>query len=170
AERDARGGARAGGGCGVEPGGGRMRTRGWARTDVIPAGVEAAGGGAAKGGRPRRHQAGASGHAGEYLNGPTACQPRFPAAATTITLSPLARRSGTPYPGIRAWHAIIPELTLRKDDAVDATLLASNLGFPEGPVVMPDGAIVLCDGNTGELLVWKDGAMGRFADTGGSPW
>jgi gluconolactonase len=35
---------------------------------------------------------------------------------------------------------------------------------------MPDGAIVLCDGNTGELLVWKDGAMGRFADMGGSPW
>jgi gluconolactonase len=53
---------------------------------------------------------------------------------------------------------------------VDATLLASNLGFPEGPVVMPDGSIVLCDGNTGELLHWKDGAMGTFADTGGSPW
>ena len=46
---------------------------------------------------------------------------------------------------------------------MQGTLLASNLGFPEGPVVMPDGAIVLCDGNTGELLVWKDGAMGRFA-------
>jgi gluconolactonase len=35
---------------------------------------------------------------------------------------------------------------------------------------MPDGAIVLCDGNTGELLVWKDGAMGGFAHMGGSPW
>src|SRR6478752_2227679 len=35
---------------------------------------------------------------------------------------------------------------------------------------MPDGAIVLCDGNTGELLVWKDGAISRFADMGGSPW
>jgi gluconolactonase len=53
---------------------------------------------------------------------------------------------------------------------VDATLLASNLGFPEGPVVMPDGAIVLCDGNTGELRSWKDGAMGVHAHTGGSPW
>jgi gluconolactonase len=53
---------------------------------------------------------------------------------------------------------------------VDATLLASNLGFPEGPVVMPDGSIVLCDGNTGELLHWQDGAMSSFADTGGSPW
>jgi gluconolactonase len=53
---------------------------------------------------------------------------------------------------------------------VDGTLLASGLGFPEGPVVMPDGSIVLCDGNTGELLRWADGAMSTFADTGGSPW
>jgi gluconolactonase len=53
---------------------------------------------------------------------------------------------------------------------VKATLLASNLGFPEGPVVMGDGSIVLCDGNTGELLRWKDGALGTYASTGGSPW
>ena len=53
---------------------------------------------------------------------------------------------------------------------MDATLLASDLGFPEGPVVMPDGSIVICDGNTGELLRWADGAMSRFSDTGGSPW
>jgi gluconolactonase len=53
---------------------------------------------------------------------------------------------------------------------VEATQLASDLGFPEGPVVMPDGAIVLCDGNTGELLRWHDGQMSTFAVTGGSPW
>ncbi len=53
---------------------------------------------------------------------------------------------------------------------MDGTLLASDLGFPEGPVVMPDGSIVICDGNTGELLRWADGAMSRFSDTGGSPW
>ena len=53
---------------------------------------------------------------------------------------------------------------------MDGTLLASGLGFPEGPVVMPDGSIVICDGNTGELLRWADGTMSRFADTGGSPW
>jgi gluconolactonase len=35
---------------------------------------------------------------------------------------------------------------------------------------MPDGRIVLCDGNTGELLVWEEGAIGTFARTGGSPW
>jgi gluconolactonase len=53
---------------------------------------------------------------------------------------------------------------------MQGTLLASGLGFPEGPTVLPDGRIVLCDGNTGELLVWTGGAMSHFADTGGSPW
>lgn len=53
---------------------------------------------------------------------------------------------------------------------MNATLLASELGFPEGPVVMPDGSVVICDGNTGELLRWQDRAMTRFALTGGSPW
>ena len=35
---------------------------------------------------------------------------------------------------------------------------------------MPDGSIVFCDGNTGELRVWKDGELGTHAQTGGSPW
>ena len=35
---------------------------------------------------------------------------------------------------------------------------------------MPDGSIVLCDGNTGQLLRWARGAMGVYAETGGSPW
>ncbi len=50
------------------------------------------------------------------------------------------------------------------------TLLASGLGFPEGPVVLGDGRIVFCDGNTGELLVYADGTISAFAPTGGSPW
>jgi gluconolactonase len=53
---------------------------------------------------------------------------------------------------------------------VQATLLASDLGFPEGPVVMPDSSIVLCDGNTGELKRWHDGTVSAYARTGGSPW
>jgi gluconolactonase len=57
-----------------------------------------------------------------------------------------------------------------RNGKVEGTLLASDLGFPEGPVVMPDGAIVFCDGNTGELRSWKDRDLGRFAHTGGSPW
>jgi gluconolactonase len=53
---------------------------------------------------------------------------------------------------------------------VERNLLASGLGFPEGPTIMPDGRIVLCDGNTGELLAYADGRVTRFAHTGGSPW
>jgi gluconolactonase len=53
---------------------------------------------------------------------------------------------------------------------MQATLIGSNLGFPEGPVVMPDGRIVLCDGNVGELLVYDGDAVATFARTGGSPW
>ena len=48
--------------------------------------------------------------------------------------------------------------------------LASGLGFPEGPAIMGDGRIVICDGNTGELLAYQNGAMSRYALTGGSPW
>jgi gluconolactonase len=51
-----------------------------------------------------------------------------------------------------------------------STLLASGLGFPEGPVVLGNGQIVLCDGNTGELLVYSGGDVARYASTGGSPW
>jgi gluconolactonase len=53
---------------------------------------------------------------------------------------------------------------------MEARLLASDLGFPEGPVVMPDGRIVFCDGNVGELLVWDGERVETFAKTGGSPW
>jgi gluconolactonase len=53
---------------------------------------------------------------------------------------------------------------------VEASLLASGLGFPEGPTLMPGGQIVLCDGNTGELLAYHDGSISTFARTGGSPW
>ena len=53
---------------------------------------------------------------------------------------------------------------------MSSTLLASGLGFPEGPVVLADGRIVFCDGNTGELLAYADGSVSPFARTGGSPW
>jgi len=53
---------------------------------------------------------------------------------------------------------------------MDARLIASELGFPEGPVVMPDGRIVFCDGNVGELLVYDGDGVSTFAVTGGSPW
>ena len=63
-----------------------------------------------------------------------------------------------------------PQAALRKGSAVEGLLLASNLGFPEGPVVMPDKSIVFCDGNIGELLRWDGSGVSTFATTGGSPW
>src|SRR5258705_423956 len=42
---------------------------------------------------------------------------------------------------------------------MESSLLASGLGFPEGPTVLGDGRIVLCDGNTGELLAYQAGEM-----------
>jgi gluconolactonase len=51
-----------------------------------------------------------------------------------------------------------------------STLLASGLGFPEGPAVLGDGRIALCDGNTGELLAYSGGTVSTYARTGGSPW
>jgi gluconolactonase len=53
---------------------------------------------------------------------------------------------------------------------MNPTLLASGLGFPEGPVGIGDGRVVFCDGNTGELLVYADGSVSAYARTGGSPW
>ena len=53
---------------------------------------------------------------------------------------------------------------------MDVRLLASGLGFPEGPTVLPDGRLVFCDGNIGELSVYAEGSVGTFAVTGGSPW
>jgi gluconolactonase len=53
---------------------------------------------------------------------------------------------------------------------MNARLLASGLGFPEGPVVLPDQRLVFCDGNIGELSSYVDGRASTFAVTGGSPW
>ncbi len=52
----------------------------------------------------------------------------------------------------------------------DKTLVASGLGFPEGPIVLGGGKIVFCDGNVGELLVYDQTAVSTFVRTGGSPW
>ena len=53
---------------------------------------------------------------------------------------------------------------------MESTLLASGLGFPEGPAVLDDERLVLCDGNTGELLAYRNGTTSTYAFTGGSPW
>src|SRR2546422_3402171 len=53
---------------------------------------------------------------------------------------------------------------------MNGRLLASDLGFPEGPVVLPDGRLVFCDGNIGELCVYADDAVSTLGVLGGSPW
>jgi hypothetical protein len=35
---------------------------------------------------------------------------------------------------------------------------------------MPDGRLVFCDGNIGDLFIWDGDAVGTFAVTGGPPW
>ena len=50
------------------------------------------------------------------------------------------------------------------------TTLCDDLAFPEGPVVMPDGAIVLCEIGAGRLTrIAADGARTTLAETGGGP-
>jgi gluconolactonase len=49
-------------------------------------------------------------------------------------------------------------------------VLAEGLSFPEGPVVMPDGAIVVTEIARGCLTrVTEDGEVSMLADTGGGP-
>lgn len=49
------------------------------------------------------------------------------------------------------------------------TTLTEGLGFPEGPVVLPDGSLLVCEIAAGRLSVVADGKVTAFADTGGGP-
>ena len=52
----------------------------------------------------------------------------------------------------------------------DVKILAEGLGFPEGPVAMPDGSVILTDIRNGYCpRVTPDGKVTRFAETGGGP-
>lgn len=57
-----------------------------------------------------------------------------------------------------------------KTSEMSAMVLAEELGYPEGPVVMPDGRLVFCDCNTGYLLGYDGETVSSFVRTGGSPW
>src|SRR5262249_13548099 len=94
-----------------------------------------------------------------------------PSGAVRVPINPCERTSGKRgMLSYRIWACRALFCCLGKDFVVQGTRLASDLGFPEGPVVMPDGGIVFCDGNTGELLQWKDEQLSTFAQMGGSPW
>jgi len=52
----------------------------------------------------------------------------------------------------------------------EVKILATGLGFPEGPVAMPDGSVILTDIRNGYCpRVTADGTVSRFAETGGGP-
>ncbi|MDX2159612.1 MAG: SMP-30/gluconolactonase/LRE family protein [Hyphomicrobiaceae bacterium] len=52
----------------------------------------------------------------------------------------------------------------------DVTILATGLGFPEGPVVCADGSVILTEIRNGRCTrVAADGTVSLFSDTGGGP-
>jgi gluconolactonase len=52
----------------------------------------------------------------------------------------------------------------------DVTILATGFGFPEGPVVCPDGAIILTEIRNNQLSrIAQDGAVSVFSRCGGGP-
>ena len=53
--------------------------------------------------------------------------------------------------------------------SADLTLLAEDLAFPEGPVVMPDGSIVVTEIARGRLTRIEAGRKSLLAKTGGGP-
>jgi gluconolactonase len=49
-------------------------------------------------------------------------------------------------------------------------LVADDLAFPEGPVAMPDGSVILTEIARQQITrVWPDGRKEKVADTGGGP-
>src|SRR5256885_9370600 len=52
----------------------------------------------------------------------------------------------------------------------DVKILASGFGFPEGPVVMPDGSVILTEIRNGRCSrVTPDGKTSVFSECGGGP-
>ncbi len=52
---------------------------------------------------------------------------------------------------------------------MQAEVAATGLGFPEGPVVLPDGRVAVCEEYAGRISVFDGTALAPVADTGGSP-
>ena len=52
---------------------------------------------------------------------------------------------------------------------MSARQLASGLGFTEGPLVLPDGGIVFCDGTQGTLLLYDGVRVSEYARASGGP-
>ena len=76
-----------------------------------------------------------------------------------------------PRRGVRPTREVDVTAVASRDSATaKPVLVASDLGFPEGPVVMPDGSFVCVDSYRGQLtIIGVDGAPRHLASTGGAP-
>src|SRR5687767_7380893 len=52
---------------------------------------------------------------------------------------------------------------------VEAEVIAEGLGFPEGPLVLPDGRLAFVEMYRGRVSVLEDGSVRELAYLGGSP-
>ena len=69
-----------------------------------------------------------------------------------------------------AASAETPETPARPSPPPEYTVIAEGLRFPEGPVVMPDGSLVVTEIEAGRLTrIWGDGKTETVATTGGGP-
>src|SRR5215218_9100654 len=72
----------------------------------------------------------------------------------------IMRRAGRPRSG----------KTMRSTNMSDIKILAEGFGFPEGPVVMPDGAVILTEIRSSRCSrVTPDGKSAVFSECGGGP-
>ena len=51
----------------------------------------------------------------------------------------------------------------------EVTVIATELAFPEGPIALPDGSIVLVEIQAGRLTRVRDGVKQTIAELGGGP-
>ena len=65
--------------------------------------------------------------------------------------------------------AASPKLTGREDAKMDFEVLAEGLQFPEGPIAMPDGSVILVEIARGTLSRAWNGKVEVICDLGGGP-
>jgi gluconolactonase len=60
-------------------------------------------------------------------------------------------------------------MKLKVHDPMEFEVIATELGFPEGPVMLDDGAVLVVDIESGNVLRIEDGAVKIVASPGGGP-
>jgi gluconolactonase len=60
-------------------------------------------------------------------------------------------------------------MNVKVHDPLDFEVLAGDLGFPEGPVFLDDGSLLVVDMDGGRIVQVQDGAVSVVANPGGGP-